>query len=692
MKKLYFSSRENKLLKLLLENKNGIFAQDLQEILQISKRTLYREISSIEETIQPQNAQIINDRKTGYRLIGAKETLNAINQEIQENQEDVFDNVQRQSALVSSLLLADEEVIVESLAIDFSVSPTTIHHDLQQVERSLAEYGLSLKRKKARGIIVEGPEEKRRQILSNIIYSDVNEYEFFTYLAGLSGPDEKKQPANFFLRFITPRWFYFAKQAVLEKTNRLFIEVTDNQLQQVITSLALSLERISNDHFVVEENANVGISPSVKGLAQQIMSEIKKQTDLKITDSEILFFSRQLEGVNYKRPQNIFFDNFDAEISYQIRELIRLVSEQMHSDFRKDDTLFYDLLTHLSAAFKRIDNQAQLSGNPLLEKILTEYPKLTEVIKQNLKQIFTDHQAFLQDELAYVVIHFAASLERNPVRKELSALVLCSSGIGTAKILESRINKYIPEIEHIEVAKISQMGHIDFKEFDIILSTIYLPDFSLPYKVISPLLLDDEIHEIKQELKEKQFGNKPVAAKDTVQNTQNDFEQVYEQMKVANELLTQFSVKSVPTQQTLAKTLDIILEELEGVIIEDRKKVGELIINRHKLAPIGIPNTHFALFHSANTYVKKPYFAIFDLTRSVPILGMDKKPMELTRLLLMLAPADMTETQERLLGKISASVIESDVDIQTYQCGDEEAIYKRISSLFIAEIKESEEE
>lgn len=689
---MYFSSREKKLLKLLLENSAGISAQNLQELLQISKRTFYRELSSIEKTIKPQNAQIINERKTGYRLVGDTEALDAIKQEVQKNQGLAFDNVERQSALVVHLLLAGKEEIVESLALDFAVSPTTIHSDLQQVEKSLAEYGLSLHRKKARGILVAGPEEKRRQILSNIIYSDVNEYEFFSYLAELTDPDENLPSSNFFLNFISPRWFYFAKKTVLEKTNSLFIEVTDNQLQQVITSLALSLERMNKGHWIEGEISEDNLSSGVKKLAEQIMEEIRKQTDLSIPSIEILFFGKQLEGVNYKKPQNIFLDNFDVELSYQIRELIRLVSQQTQKDFRKDDTLFYDLLTHLSAAFKRIDNQAQLTGNPLLEKILTEYPQLTEIIKENLQQIFTDHQMFLQDELAYIVIHFAAAMERNPVQRELSALVLCSSGIGTAKILESRIHKYIPEIERIEIAKISQMSHIDFKEFDLILSTIFLPEFSLPYKVISPLLLDDEIREIKQELKEKQYSNKPLAAKKTDQTTQNEFAQVYEQMKVANELLTQFSIKNVTTRQTLEKTLDVILAELAGVVVEDYQKVRDLLINRHQLAPIGIPNTHFALFHSANSYVKKPYFAIFDLSRSVPILGMDKKPMELTRLLLMLAPSHMSDTEERLLGKISTSVIESDVNIQTYQYGDEEAIYERISSLFIDEIKEPEEE
>ncbi|MDN6408699.1 MAG: helix-turn-helix domain-containing protein, partial [Tetragenococcus halophilus] len=109
---MYFSNRENQLLKILLENDQGVFAQHLQETLQISKRTLYREISSIEKTIKPQKAQIINERKNGYRLIGEKETLQAIRQEVEKNQEVVFDNVHLQSALVSSLLLAEEDMII----------------------------------------------------------------------------------------------------------------------------------------------------------------------------------------------------------------------------------------------------------------------------------------------------------------------------------------------------------------------------------------------------------------------------------------------------------------------------------------------------------------------------------------------------------------------------------------------------
>jgi mannitol operon transcriptional antiterminator len=322
---------------------------------------------------------------------------------------------------------------------------------------------------------------------------------------------------------------------------------------------------------------------------------------------------------------------------------------------------------------------------------MVQYDDLTRAIQLALaKQFPKEH--FSNDELAYIVIHFAASLERNPTKKAISTLVLCSSGIGTAKILESRLRKYIPEIDHIQVIKISQMSHVNYKEFDLILSTIFLPDFTLPYKLISPLLLDDEIQKIKQEIHEKRFESKSAEPTIVSKESEGSFDHVYEIMKVGNDLLTQFDVKAIQTDKTLAATIQQIIDDLEGVIVEDAHKVSELVLSRHQTAPIGIPGTNLALFHSANAYVKGPYFSIFDLTSPIPVLGMDRKPMALTRVLLMLAPEPMTPAEEKLLGLISASIIESDLNMEIYQHETKEVIYELISSLFVNEIREVEEE
>ena len=98
---MYFSIREKKILSLLLDYPNGITSEELQDILQVSKRTVYREISSIEKTIKSQDIQIIKPRGEGYRIVGETLNLERLQQQLGEKQAELFtDNVQRQSAIV----------------------------------------------------------------------------------------------------------------------------------------------------------------------------------------------------------------------------------------------------------------------------------------------------------------------------------------------------------------------------------------------------------------------------------------------------------------------------------------------------------------------------------------------------------------------------------------------------------------
>src|SRR5699024_11306203 len=147
---------------------------------------------------------------------------------------------------------------------------------LDQVEKSLTEYQLHLERKKARGVIVKGAENKRRQILSNIIYSDVNEYDFFSFLTNLQNLNQLVKSSDFFLQLIDPLWFYYAKNAVLNKTSTFFVEVTDNQLQQVITSLALSLQRMAQKHYLAEKSIERPSDEGIENLAIQILTDIQQ--------------------------------------------------------------------------------------------------------------------------------------------------------------------------------------------------------------------------------------------------------------------------------------------------------------------------------------------------------------------------------------------------------------------------------
>ncbi|GCF92832.1 transcription antiterminator BglG [Enterococcus florum] len=684
---MYFSVREKKILSLLLTYPNGVQLEQLRHELNVSKRTIYREISSIEKTIKPLDVQIIKPRGEGYRIVGESINLDKLKDEIEENKEDLFtDNVQRQGAIVSSLLLMDEEETIEGLSIDFQVSPSTIVSDLQAIEQSLEDYRLQLQRLKGRGIKITGREKEKRQILGNLIFNGVSEYDFFQFIDQLDAEAQVKTD-NFFLKQLTPQSLYLAKTILYHIPQYSLKEVTDNQLQRILILLALSIDRIRQQRFV-EEEQDSSPKPESMQIAGQIMIKVATECGHSIPAQEVRFFAYQLEGINYKKPQNIFIDHFDVELSYQIKELIRLVSEESGLEFRKDEQLFNDLLTHMAAALKRNITVLPNVVNPILQKVQEKYHTLTDAVTKELAVVFPDH-TFSEDELGYVVVHFATSLERHPSSKGLFVLVLCSSGIGTARILESRIKKYLPEIQQIQVAKISEMNQLNFKQYDLILATVFLPEFTLPYKVISPLLLDEEIQELRTYIHELRPETERIVEDVPVVEPSDAFGDLYETMRTANQLLNHLEVQPFAAEETIELTLEKIIGMLQGTIVSNAEYVTQKVIDRYIVAPIGVPKTNFALFHSANKQVQEPFFAIYDLDKAFSILGMDKKSIQLTRVLLLLAPDPMPEAQKGLLGKISSSVIESDLNTEIYKFGNHELVYQLLSSLFIKEIKQS---
>lgn len=674
------------MIELLIEYRNGITVEELMRVLNVSKRTVYREIASIEASLAKFQLQINKPRGEGYRLIGDPFQIDALKQKIYQVSPNNFDMVQRQHALAITLLQADDAITMEALAYDFEVSIGTINADLSMIDESLEDFSLRIERQKTRGIYVQGGEKERRQILSSLLYGNINEYDFFQYLHQLS-LDETAVTEDFFLKVMRPESLLLARHAILEESHNLFESVTDNQLQQIMIILALSIDRLLKGHVIDVAIGARRISTDIIKLSHQILGYIEVQLKQAINMNERHFFALQLEGLNYKAPQNIFIESFDAEISYQIKEFIRITSQQTGFDFRKDETLYVDLMAHMKAAIKRPLSLVQKIDNPLLQKILNEYQDIYKGVKVAQQEIFKDKK-FSREEMAYIVIHFASSLERNPSSRNITALVLCSSGIGTSKILESRIGKYLPEINVIDVSKISQMDNIQFEQYDLILSTIFLPGFQHSYRVISPLLLDDEVKEIREYMRQSLLNDLPKPeTQQTIKEVKENFEDVYHTMKIANNLLQRFDIKFVKSSGTLEETLHHILLGLEGYIIEDAGKVADRVIQRYLQAPIGIPNSNIALFHSTNEWVKEPYFGIYDFDRKYPIMGMDRRSIDLQRVLLMLAPEPLDETNEMILGKISSSIIESDLNTEIYKSGSKELIYQLLSSLLVTEIR-----
>lgn len=693
---MYLSKREKLLLTLLMNQPSGVTVSFLIEKLDVSRRTVYRELSNAEETLNNFGLKLVKDAK-GYIISGDKENLDKLRNSISEKKLlDDFSKKQRQRILIIKLLLAEDELKIDGLAIDLGVSASTIQSDLQSIEQMFQEYKIEVERRKSLGIIAHADEISLRLIISGLISIEFNEFNFFRLFDEANNIIEERYHSlsNVFLEVIDQKALEISFKSIRQYEKFRFDEVTDTQLQNLIILLALTAMRIKDGHTIkYQDNKIKQKREKNKVLAEYLLDELTLQySNFIVTEEEINFLTSQIEGLNVPLKHE-FSESYDINLIYKTRELIRSVSDEMNRDLREDKTLYNDLLAHINASLSRDQSPIYKKSNPLLDKIYYEFTELSHVVEKHLKRLFLDID-FHANDVLYIVIHFASAFERTAEINDLSILIVCSSGVGTAKILESRLVKNIPEINAVDISTVSNLYKHNFEEYDLILSTIFLNGFEQEYKVVTPLIMDDEMENIKtiiaQKISYKQSHRKVVSRNtNTIQSLDqfDEFNNFYRRTSIINAILHSFNVKTIKNKPSIRDMLEYICSNLEEEVILEQEPVVQKLERRLNQAPIGIPDTQMALFHCIDSGIKQPFFSIYDLEEPINIQDMSHSNMKLTRVLLMLGPEPIDEMAQEILGTISGSIVENQFNLQLFNEGSREVLEQFISQLFLSILK-----
>ena len=532
-----------------------------------------------------------------------------------------------------------------------------------------------------RGYELAGSEKYRRLLLANILGIEINEYHFFHF-------SELEDKESFFLQFVNQEQLLFAQKLVREIVEPRFSDLSDRKLEFLILMLTISMDRVPRGCQLVEDSYAGQINKELLDLAKQIFAKIAAHTKQLYAVSEVVFFANLLGDFFSDLDSDFFNESFDPRLAYQVKQLIENVSRDAEVNFFEDSNLYKMLLTHLSAALSRaILNQGNLN-NPILERIMAQYSEVAGAIRKALPKVFPQ-QEFSEEEIAYLVLHFANSLERSPKVIAVDIAGISPSGLASTRMLEMRLRKHFPFINEIVFFRIADLGKLNLEEkFDLTISTSLLPGYSGKYLLVSPLLLEDEIKQLKEAFRAIDHTKRhvPPAAKPSLPEN-DDYQEVMTFIDEINQLLKHFFVKTLENSASIAETVALAVNNISTEIVADPAKVRDKLMNRYQQAPIGIPNTHFALFHVSHAAVLEPCFCVFDLQTPLEIVGMDKEMMTLTRMLVMLAPDPIEENVAKMLGKISGAIIMNDLGIEIFNSGNEAIIYQLLSALLIEEVK-----
>src|SRR5699024_6433176 len=241
------------------------------------------------------------------------------------------------------------------------------------------------------------------------------------------------------------------------------------------------------------------------------------------------------------------------------------------------------------------------------------------------------------EEICYLVLHFGSALLQKEAAVSLKALVVCSSGIGTAKLLATKLQQQIPEIKQVENKSLFELPEINLSEYDLIVSTIPLQEIDREYVIASPMLEQADIRKIKKAVRRKKI-NYPVLKKkhENQQKKPRKAEQTIEKIRMIHhystailQLLDNFKITEIPSKHNKEDILREACQTLQHEqVLEKDELVLDKLLKREEQGGLGIPGTHLVLFHTRSKAVKSLSFTIFAIDYPIKVQGMDGNEMQ----------------------------------------------------------------
>ncbi len=131
-----------------------------------------------------------------------------------------------------------------------------------------------------------------------------------------------------------------------------------------------------------------------------------------------------------------------------MKQLIEAVSQETEVNFFEDTNLYKMLLTHLSGVFSRAVLQEEDLTNPIFRTDHESISRNSWLYAKRCRKFFPQKN-LSEEEIAYMVLHFANSLERSPKIMEVDIAGFSPSGLASTSMLEMRLRRYFPFINQI---------------------------------------------------------------------------------------------------------------------------------------------------------------------------------------------------------------------------------------------------
>ncbi|MED4850485.1 transcription antiterminator [Caldifermentibacillus hisashii] len=489
------TEREYKILMKLLKFNQPIRIKDLSKEFNVSPRMIKYDLDHIKDWLAKYELQILSQTNKGLWIEPDEDKKKIVIKELigNESWNRIPDQNFRIKKIVMTMLQKDDYTTAASLSEILEVSRNTILSDMNLVEEFVSPWEIRLERKKRIGYRLFGEELHLRLLIENLILSNMSNYEIYQIMSSISNKEER----NYTIYSIDGTLlsvFRIAEEKLCELYHPSVTKILhQSDILTLLIRITISVTRLNQGktikgYRVLKDNQ---YTDDVSRFILNFMKSVFKTVDLPLLEDEFLYLSG--EFANGRR----------VDLLNATQKIIEEVSYKTGIDFKRDTKLFSNLFAHLSLRFQRgLFNMTE--SNPFAEEIKQNYADLFESVSLACEKYLGMDKIVNKNEfISFITLHFLTSLENTFNKKEkVRAVYVCATGKGVARLIKSRVEKEIHDIDIVAYCSIMEVEEICKKrEVDLIISVFPIKS-RIPVIVMEAIPTKKDIDTIKEKVYE----------------------------------------------------------------------------------------------------------------------------------------------------------------------------------------------
>lgn len=504
---IQLTSRQQALLRFLAAMSGYVSVKDIANQFGYSQRTIRYDLDAVEVWLRDQGGALDKRPNAGVRLEAGAALRRRLEDTLAVGElEKVFSPEERMEAIYYRLLLGEGPVKAEDLAEGLGVSTPTVMRDIREMGQWMEDKQLTVASKKGEGYRLAGREQQLRGCLVQALAEGLGSRRALTRYSLTSRAVERLPRKGQSVAALAARYLSRVDMDALSHLldyarETLYHTMPENDYIRLLLYLAVLCRRAGAGAVIPPDDAPAG--PGREGqLAALLTGRLGPRLQIKLGEGETANLARWLISCNVKFPPRT-----DDKLAEQLSSIVDEMLEVLHSypsydmpDFYRDK-LKMNLLAHLRLTIKKYQLQIP-SPNPLLVQMKVNYPEIFTVVYR-MADLFHRRTGIPldEDEIGFIAIHIAANVEECNRLRSKRALIVCNTGQGAARVLQSRVRNNIPRLEIRGTLSALDAENMDaLSDVDFVISTVALPQLEKPVFQVSPIISAAEIDRISRYL------------------------------------------------------------------------------------------------------------------------------------------------------------------------------------------------